>query len=112
MSEREDTEATNGNAGGRLDAGENGEGSVLKECYWVVCGQFEGSEAVEDEIKSSVIAMAIATGVLSFAAATVALLASGRNWPVAVTLFVVGVVVLALAWFTGLHRLDRVLIST
>ncbi|MFB6295362.1 MAG: hypothetical protein ABEH66_00775 [Halobacteriales archaeon] len=94
------------------DTGDGSGESVLRECYWVVCGQFESSEGPENEIKFSVIAVSIATAVLAFAASTTSVLASTQNWPVAGALFVVGTVVLVFAWFVGLHRFDGILVNS
>jgi len=86
--------------------------SVIRECYWVVCGQFSGSEEDADAIKSAFITIGIATGTLSFVAAVSAFFASSANWPVVIGLSVLGLGALLFAWFTGLHRLDRILIAT
>jgi hypothetical protein len=86
--------------------------SVVRECYWVLCGQFVESDDPEDELKSAVIAVALATSVVALAAGTSSLLASSQNWPVAAVLFAAGVGVLVFTWFTGLHRFDEILIRS
>lgn len=100
----------------RMGDSSDSDRSVIRECYWVLCGQFTSSDEPEDDpedqIKSGFIAVAIATSVLAFAAGTSSLLASNQNWPTAAVLFVVGIGVLVFAWFVGLHRLDDVIIST
>ncbi|MFB6228322.1 MAG: hypothetical protein ABEH88_07105 [Halobacteriales archaeon] len=94
------------------DRGDDPERSVIRQCYWILCGQFISSDDPEDELKSGLIAVTLATGVLAFAAGSSALLANGDNWPMAVVLFAVGIGVLVFGWFIGLHRLDEIILST
>jgi putative Mn2+ efflux pump MntP len=86
--------------------------SVIRKCYWILCGQFISSDEPEDELKSGLIAVAIATSVLAFAAASSALLANGENWPIAVVLFALGIGILVFGWFVGLHRVDEIIVNT
>lgn len=85
--------------------------SVIRKCYWILCGQFLESDDREDKIKSNFVAIAIATAVLVLVASTSAFLVDIQNWPIALLLFVVGIVLLVFAWLIGLHRLDSILVE-
>ncbi|MFB6297851.1 MAG: hypothetical protein ABEH56_04960 [Salinirussus sp.] len=95
----------------RTDEANGPDRSVVRECYWVLCGQFQGSEEEEDQVRSVLIAVSIATGVLAVAATASAILASTGNWPVALVLLIAGIGVLVVAWLIGRHRLDWIVIG-